>query len=84
MPLINGACPICSEAIAEPAVSTPDFVEVRCRTCGRFRIAKPSIDILRGATAAERRNHLLKAIVAAQDGKVPLIGGTASGGAPLK
>ena len=80
MPSIDDTCPVCAEATTAPTVRTPGFIEISCRMCGRFRIATQSLAAVRRSTAPERRNHLLKAILGADKGSLPLIGKPDCGG----
>ncbi|WP_457812052.1 hypothetical protein [Sinorhizobium meliloti] len=69
----NGDCPVSNEPAQEALPRLGDFVEITCPTCGRFRITRTALEMIRGRDLDGRQFALTQAKRKALEGKIPVI-----------
>jgi hypothetical protein len=75
MPSISDQCPVTNEPAQQAQMSTGDFAEFTCPTCGRFRVSQWAVQQLSDMPQALANDALAKAKKRAEiDGdEVPVI-----------
>ncbi|WP_234838519.1 hypothetical protein [Sinorhizobium medicae] len=70
----NGDCPVSNEPAQEALPGLlRDFAEITCPTCGRFRITRTALEMIRGRDLDGRQFALTQAKRKAPESKIPVI-----------
>lgn len=57
----NDDCPVCRQGAREAVPRMGDFAEIICQECGRFRISRSSLEVMRHEDNPETRKEALLA-----------------------